>query len=72
MISQLRIRSMSSGIVVELRCPSSSDELVIELSEDFAVFNIRYPMTHESCPALSNCERYFTKPLLEFPEKPLL
>jgi hypothetical protein len=30
------------------------DELVIELSEDFAVSDIGYPMAHESGPILSN------------------
>jgi len=48
------------------------DQLVIELSKDFAVFDTGYPVMHESCPVLSNCERYFTNPLLESPENPLL
>jgi hypothetical protein len=43
------------------------DELVIELSEDFAVSNIGCPMPHESSPILSNCERHFTNHQLEFP-----
>ena len=47
------------------------DELVIELSEDFAVSNIGCPMPHESSPILSNCERHFTNHQLESPEKPL-